>query len=147
MNQLLPHQERVVNELSTVVEMSGKLSTFIEGQEELEQSNVSEHAMYLLRRQLATMEDYKTILEARIRDFQGSRRYACHMEVWARPMNRADYNTLRGWSIPPNEQADDEGYFVERISNEHQPVALNFADHITWVPKAVFERDYAEQYL
>lgn len=35
----------------------------------------------------------------------------CHV-VKATPMTRGEYNKLRGWEMPSNEQAADEGYHV-----------------------------------
>ncbi len=33
----------------------------------------------------------------------------------AKPINRADYNTFRGWELPANENGADEGYLVEYL--------------------------------
>ena len=30
----------------------------------------------------------------------------------AEPMTRGDYNVFRGWTIPENENPDDEGYLL-----------------------------------
>lgn len=46
----------------------------------------------------------------------------------AKPMTRGDYNTLRGWTLPDNENGADEGYLTD-----------NGAGHLQWQPKAVFE--------
>lgn len=34
-------------------------------------------------------------------------------EVTATPMSRADYNVLRGWTLPADENGADEGYMLE----------------------------------
>ena len=46
----------------------------------------------------------------------------------AKPMTRGEYNTLRGWTLPADERAEDEGYVTD-----------NGAGHIQWQPKDVFE--------
>lgn len=54
--------------------------------------------------------------------------------VYAKPMTRGDYNILRGWAIPPDENPFDQGYVVERRD----------AGHINWIPKDVFEKSYSK---
>ena len=51
----------------------------------------------------------------------------CHM-VNACPLTRGDYNKLRGWEIPANENPADEGYFVVYQDG-----------YESWCPKAQFE--------
>ena len=46
----------------------------------------------------------------------------------AKPMTRGDYNKLRGWTLPADENGEDEGYLTD-----------NGAGHLQWQPKAVFE--------
>jgi hypothetical protein len=61
--------------------------------------------------------------------------------VNAKPMTRLDYNRLRGWTLPKDENPFDEGYLVEytdRVEN-HVPGYLGY---ISWSPKEVFERAY-----
>lgn len=50
----------------------------------------------------------------------------------AKPMTRGDYNTLRGWTLPADENGADEGYLTD-----------NGAGHLQWQPKAVFEDAFA----
>lgn len=38
--------------------------------------------------------------------------YQCHKRVHAIPMTRGDYNVLRDWELPTNENPADEGYLV-----------------------------------
>jgi hypothetical protein len=54
--------------------------------------------------------------------------------VQAKPMTRGDYITYRGWTIPPDENPSDEGYFIEHDSG-----------YVTWIPKDVFENSYAKE--
>jgi hypothetical protein len=62
----------------------------------------------------------------------------------AKPMTRDDYNTLRGWATPPEENGADEGYLVEYLDGgkANHP---DFENYISWSPKDVFERTYREQ--
>lgn len=49
----------------------------------------------------------------------------------ALPMTRGEYNKFRGWTIPSNENPEDEGYLVE------------YPDHyVSWSPKETFEMYY-----
>lgn len=52
----------------------------------------------------------------------------CHM-VEAQPMTRGDYNKLRGWELPRNEEAAEEGYHV-----------LYPDGYQSWCPKEAFEK-------
>ena len=53
--------------------------------------------------------------------------------VQAKPMNRGEYNKFRGWTLPADENAADEGY------------VLTYKDgYISWSPKEVFEEAYRE---
>ena len=40
------------------------------------------------------------------------KQYIGTKEVQATPMNRGDYNALRGWQVPENENPADDGYLV-----------------------------------
>lgn len=61
--------------------------------------------------------------------------------VNAKPMNRADYNALRGWEVPADEDPADDGYLVEYLDGgkANHP---EFKGYISWSPKDVFERAY-----
>lgn len=59
------------------------------------------------------------------------------------PMTRGAYNMYRGWTMPPDENPEDEGYLVEYEVGENNPP--NHPDHkgwISWSPKLVFEESY-----
>ena len=49
--------------------------------------------------------------------------------VEAAPMTRGDYNIMRGWTIPADEDPNDEGYQVVHSSG-----------YVTWCPKDEFEK-------
>lgn len=59
----------------------------------------------------------------------------------AAPMNRLDYNTLRGWTLPADENGADEGYLVEYLDGGKANVP-GYAGYVSWSPKDVFERAY-----
>lgn len=61
--------------------------------------------------------------------------------VLATPMNRRDYNDLRGWTLPEDEDGDDEGYLV-KYTDGGKPNVEGFNGYISWSPKDVFERAY-----
>ena len=48
--------------------------------------------------------------------------------VEARPITLGDYNILRGWTIPPDEDPEREGYLVQYSD-----------DYVSWCPKERFE--------
>ena len=61
--------------------------------------------------------------------------------IKAKPMNRLDYNSYRGLTLPKDENGSDEGYLVEYIDGGKS----NHVDHkgyISWSPKEVFEKAY-----
>jgi hypothetical protein len=50
--------------------------------------------------------------------------------ILVKEMTRGNYNMYRGWIIPENEDPSDEGFLVKDPEN----------NHITWIPKDVFEK-------
>ncbi len=68
-------------------------------------------------------------------------RYIGVKEINAKLMTRIEYNTLRGWDLPTNENPDDEGYLVEYIDGG-SPNHPDFSGYISWSPKDVFDRAY-----
>ena len=53
--------------------------------------------------------------------------------VQAKPMTRGEYNKFRGWPLPADENAADEGY------------VLTYKDgYVSWSPKEAFEEAYRE---
>lgn len=61
--------------------------------------------------------------------------------VHAVPMNRLDYNILRGWKLPDNEDGSDEGYLVQYANNQDSNVE-GFSGYVSWSPKHIFEEAY-----
>ena len=68
-------------------------------------------------------------------------RYIGTKLINAKPMNRAEYNALRGWAVPADENPDDAGYLVEYVDGgkANHP---DFAGYISWSPADVFDRAY-----
>lgn len=62
----------------------------------------------------------------------------------AKPMTRKEYNDLRGWSVPKDENPADEGYLVEYIDGG-QANHPDYSGYLSWSPKEVFERAYQSQ--
>lgn len=54
-------------------------------------------------------------------------------QIEAEPMTRGEYNRCRGWTIPANENPEDEGYLVKYNDG-----------YISWSPKKQFEEAYSE---
>jgi hypothetical protein len=66
--------------------------------------------------------------------------------VTASPMNRADYNILRGWTLPDDEDGEDEGYLVE-YTDGGKPNHAGYKGYISWSPTEQFERAYCDTHL
>jgi len=52
--------------------------------------------------------------------------------IKAKPMTRGEYIQYRGWTMPENENPDDEGYLVKYYPDGYQ----------SWSPKEAFENAY-----
>lgn len=68
-------------------------------------------------------------------------KYTGTKEIKAKPMSRGDYNILRGWAIPANEDPKEEGYLVEYEPNG-KPNLEGYEGYVSWSPKDVFEKAY-----
>ena len=64
-------------------------------------------------------------------------------QIRAKSMTREEYNELRGWTVPADENPDDSGYLVEYVDGG-QANHPDFAGYISWSPKDVFERAYRQ---
>jgi hypothetical protein len=53
--------------------------------------------------------------------------YICNAKIMASPMNRGDYNIYRNWTIPANEDPNDEGFLCLRQDGSE-----------SWVPRELF---------
>lgn len=61
--------------------------------------------------------------------------------IHASPMTRAQYNRLRGWEVPSDENPTDEGFLVEYLDGGKGNVP-GYKGYVSWSPKGVFERAY-----
>ena len=69
------------------------------------------------------------------------KRYLGTKEINAKPMTRQEYNVLRGWELPSDENGADPGYLVEYLDGG-SPNHPDFKGYISWSPVGVFERAY-----
>lgn len=61
--------------------------------------------------------------------------------IRALPMTRAQYNDLRDWTVPADENPDDAGYLVEYLDGGKANVD-GFEGYVSWSPQEVFDRAY-----
>lgn len=73
----------------------------------------------------------------------GMTRYVGTKTVYARRITRGDYVAMRGWELPADENANDEGYLVEYTDKLDSRVP-GFRGYVTWSPADVFEQAYRE---
>ncbi|WP_219621824.1 DUF2829 domain-containing protein [Psychrobacter sp. 4Bb] len=70
------------------------------------------------------------------------KRFNALKKVNATPMTRQAYNDYRGWTLPEDENGDDEGYLTEDING---PINTDeFMGYVSWTPKAMFEDQFYE---
>jgi len=67
-------------------------------------------------------------------------KYIGMKEVKAMPMSRGEYNKLRGWEVPSDENSNDDGYLIEYADGKKNHP--NFDGYISWSPKNIFEAAY-----
>lgn len=56
-------------------------------------------------------------------------------------MTRQAYNDLRGWTVPADENPNDDGFLVEYLDGGKANVD-GFAGYVSWSPADVFNRVY-----
>lgn len=61
--------------------------------------------------------------------------------VRMQPMTRGEYNEFRGWTVPADENPEDEGYLVEYLDGG-KPNTPHFAGYVSWSPKAQADAAY-----
>ena len=62
-------------------------------------------------------------------------------QILAKPMTRGEYNQLRGWLVPQDENPRDDGYLVVYPDSPDRNVE-GFNGYVSWSPKAEFEKAY-----
>lgn len=68
-------------------------------------------------------------------------RYIGTQVLNAQPMALGEYNQLRGWEIPANENPEESGYLVEYLDGG-KANASQFEGRVSWSTADVFERAY-----
>lgn len=61
--------------------------------------------------------------------------------IRALAMSRIDYNNLRGWTLPADENGNDAGYLVEYLDGG-KPNMAGFAGYVSWSPAEQFDNAY-----
>lgn len=69
------------------------------------------------------------------------RQYTGTKTIKAAPMTRGEYNKLRGWEVPENENPKDKGYLVEYVGTGNPNVG-GFDNYISWSPAETFKSAY-----
>lgn len=59
------------------------------------------------------------------------KKYIGIKQIEAKPMTRGEYNDYRDWTIPADENPNDEGYLVKHSEN-----------YVSWIAKDEFEKTY-----
>lgn len=70
-------------------------------------------------------------------------RYIGTKIVNAAPLTRGEYNALRGWETPADENPEDAGYIVECLDGG-KPNHREFNGYISWSPADVFAKAYRQ---
>ena len=63
--------------------------------------------------------------------------------IQAKPMSRLEYNEFKGWSLPKDEDGNDEGYLVE-YTDGGKPNTSSYDGYVSWSPRIQFENAYRE---
>lgn len=80
------------------------------------------------------MKDIKSIKESMMQ-------YTGTKTIMATPMSRGEYNALRGWEVPADEDPTDLGYLVMYPSGG-KPNVEGFSGYVSWSPSKPFTESY-----
>lgn len=72
---------------------------------------------------------------------QSLKQYTGTKTVFATPMTRGEYNALRGWDVPADEDPNDQGYLVQYEGDSKANVE-GFDGYISWSPQKPFDLAY-----
>ena len=61
--------------------------------------------------------------------------------IQAKPMTRGEYNQLRGWIVPQDENPKDEGYLMV-YRDSFDCIVEGFDGYVFWFSKEEFEKSY-----
>ncbi|MER1974100.1 MAG: DUF2829 domain-containing protein [Psychrobacter alimentarius] len=70
------------------------------------------------------------------------KRFNALTKVTAKPMTRQEYNDLRGWDLPADEDGSDDGYLTVDINADSN--FEGYDGHVSWKPKAMFDDQFYE---
>lgn len=70
------------------------------------------------------------------------KRFNALKKVNAKPMTRQEYNDLRNWDLPTDENGADDGYITEDINGASNVDGYN--GYVSWTPKAMFDEQFYE---
>ena len=62
----------------------------------------------------------------------------------AQAMTRASYNAMRGWTLPADENGEDDGYLLVEYLDGGKPNHPDFEGYVSWSPRQQFEGAYIE---
>lgn len=66
--------------------------------------------------------------------------YVSTHRVLATPMDRGEYNKVRGWDTPFDENPNDKGHMLEYLGRTaNTPISEHY---VTWIPVGAFEREF-----
>lgn len=68
------------------------------------------------------------------------KRFIVSKEVNAKPMSRLEYNVLRGWKVPHDENPSDDGWLIEDMNGK--PNHPDYEGYLQWLPHDEFVRQY-----
>lgn len=77
-----------------------------------------------------------------VNENQGFETYIGIKGIQAKPMTRQEYNDLRGWTLPSDENGDDDGYLV--VYSNKQCNVDGIQGYVSWSPKDVFDEAHAK---
>lgn len=64
--------------------------------------------------------------------------------IQAQPMTRLEYNQIRGWEMPKDENPDDPGYMVVNPAVTQRNVP-GYEGYVSWLPEQAFNEQYRSE--
>lgn len=97
---------------------------------------------YALREKLSLVEQADKLSgDGEIFNHGDPQTYVGTKVIHAVPMTRLEYNELRGWELPGDEDGSDQGYLVQYANGQATNVG-GFGGYVSWSPRDVFEESY-----
>lgn len=109
---------------------------------EMAERNVWPLLGYALKAELHLVEQASKLdMEDEIFNYGDPKTYIGTKVIHAVPMTRLEYNRLRRWTLPEDEDGNDQGYLVQYADGQETNVE-GFGGYVSWSPKDVFEGSY-----